>query len=168
MNDILERLLEQEERLRFPFFNEESAWELGCLFAQRAKRDALAITVDIAMKDRVLFRHSRAGTSPDNQAWIKRKKRTVNRFGHSSFYIGKKLESLGLTMSEKYYLSERDYAAHGGCFPLRVEGVGVIGTVTVSGLPQEEDHALVVEVLSAFLAGARSGAQGSGAQGSGA
>ena len=155
--------MEQEERLRFSSFNEENAWQLGCLFAERAERDGLDISVDIATKDRVLFRHSRAGTSPDNEAWIERKKRTVNRFGHSSFYIGKKLESLGLTISQKYYLSEKDYAAHGGCFPLIVEGVGVIGTVTVSGLPQEEDHALVVEVLSAYLAGARSGAQGSGA-----
>ncbi len=155
MNDILERLLEQEERLRFPLFNEESAWELGCLFAERAKRDAIAIAVDIATKDRVLFHHSRAGTNPDNEAWIRRKKRTVNRFGHSSFYIGKKLESLGLTLAQKYYLSERSYAAHGGCFPIIVEGVGVIGTVTVSGLPQEEDHALVVDVLGAYLAGER-------------
>jgi predicted dehydrogenase/uncharacterized protein (UPF0303 family) len=124
MNDILERLLEQEERLRFPFFNEESAWELGCLFVERARRDDLAIAVDIATKDRVLFHHSRAGASPDNEAWIRRKKRTVNRFGHSSFYIGKKLESLGLTLAQKYYLPERLYAAHGGCFPLIVDGVG--------------------------------------------
>jgi uncharacterized protein (UPF0303 family) len=155
MNDILERLLEQEVRLRFPLFNEESAWELGCLFAERAKRDDLSIAVDIATKDRVLFHHSRAGASPDNEAWIRRKKRTVNRFGHSSLYIGKKLESLGLTLAQKYYLSERSYAAHGGCFPLIVDGVGVIGTVTVSGLPQEEDHALVVDVIGAYLAGER-------------
>ncbi len=45
------------------------------------------------------------------------------------------------------------YAAHGGSFPLRVgaAGTGVIGTVSVSGLPQEVDHAFLVEALEAFL-----------------
>jgi uncharacterized protein (UPF0303 family) len=29
--------------------------------------------------------------------------------------------------------------------------VGVVGTVTVSGLPQADDHAFVTEMISAFL-----------------
>ena len=45
------------------------------------------------------------------------------------------------------------YAAHGGSFPIRVAGVGIVGAVTVSGLPQAQDHALVVEGLRDFLAG---------------
>ena len=43
------------------------------------------------------------------------------------------------------------FAAHGGSFPITVRDVGVIGTVTVSGLPQAQDHALVVEALQTFL-----------------
>ena len=41
-----------------------------------------------------------------------------------------------------------DYATDGGSFPLNVEGAGVVGSVTVSGLPQRDDHNLVVEALS--------------------
>ena len=48
-------------------------------------------------------------------------------------------------------LDPRDYTAHGGCFPIRVRGTGMVGTVTVSGLPQKEDHALVVETLGQVL-----------------
>jgi len=54
--------------------------------------------------------------------------------------------------SEKYGVSEADFAAHGGAFPIVVRGVGPVGVVTVSGLPQLDDHRLVVEVLRAFAA----------------
>jgi len=43
------------------------------------------------------------------------------------------------------------FAAHGGAFPLTIRGTGVVGTITVSGLPQVEDHAFVVAQLEAFL-----------------
>jgi uncharacterized protein (UPF0303 family) len=73
----------------------------------------------------------------------------VRRFGHSSFYVGRQLE--GTTMEEKFLLDGTRFAAHGGAFPVIVRDVGVVGTVTVSGLPQAEDHRLVVAVLRAFL-----------------
>jgi uncharacterized protein (UPF0303 family) len=53
---------------------------------------------------------------------------------------------------EKYLISSSDYAAHGGAFPLIIRDVGVVGTITVSGLPQQEDHELVVTTLKQFLA----------------
>lgn len=45
------------------------------------------------------------------------------------------------------------HAAHGGAFPVIVRNVGVVGTVTVSGQPREEDRRLVVQVLREFLVG---------------
>jgi uncharacterized protein (UPF0303 family) len=76
----------------------------------------------------------------------------VNRFGHSSFYMGISLKSKGQTIEEKYLIPSSEFAAHGGAFPLIIRGVGVVGTITVSGLPQEEDHELVVTTLRKFLA----------------
>ena len=61
------------------------------------------------------------------------------------------------TLAESMYLDEKDYAAHGGCVPLVVKGVGFVGTVTVSGLPQREDHELVVEALREHLAERKAG-----------
>jgi len=52
---------------------------------------------------------------------------------------------------DKYCLSHQDYAVHGGSFPIRVPAAGVIGSVTVSGVPQRSDHELVVEALCAEL-----------------
>jgi len=54
-------------------------------------------------------------------------------------------------LQEKYGLDSKDYAAHGGCFPILLEGTGCVGTITVSGLPQRQDHALVVAVLQKYL-----------------
>jgi uncharacterized protein (UPF0303 family) len=56
-----------------------------------------------------------------------------------------------VTLGEKYGLPAAEFASHGGAFPLSVAGAGVIGSVAVSGLPQREDHQLVVEALCAVL-----------------
>jgi uncharacterized protein (UPF0303 family) len=108
--------------------------------------------VDIRRGDQQLFHCALAGTAADNDAWIERKNRVVRRFGHSSFYVGESLRRDGATIGERFLLDEREYAPHGGAFPVIVRDVGVVGTVTVSGLPQEDDHRLVVEALRAFLA----------------
>lgn len=169
MKKTLEELLTEEADLRFPSFCENDAWALGCLFVERARSASLAIAIDISTKDRVLFHSALPGTTPDNDQWITRKKNTVNRFGHSSWYFGQKLAADGTTLESRYYVSERDFASHGGSFPIAIKGTGVIGTVTVSGLPQEEDHALVVRTIADYLAGARAGKEaGSGIESQGA
>ncbi len=151
MNDPLETLVRQEEELQFDSFNEDDAWELGSLIVERARASALAVSIDIATKDKTLFHYSCRGTNPDNDLWIARKKNLVNRFGHSSWYFGQKLKQDGVSLEERYCVSEKEYAPHGGCFPLAVKKTGIIGTITVSGLPQEEDHALVVSTIAEFL-----------------
>ena len=55
------------------------------------------------------------------------------------------------TLQEKSGLELKDFAAHGGGFPILLERTGCIGTITVSGLPQREDHALVIGVLQEYL-----------------
>jgi uncharacterized protein (UPF0303 family) len=66
--------------------------------------------------------------------------------------MGQLLKSKGKRIEEAYLISETDYAPHGGCFPVIVKDTGVVGTITVSGLPQEEDHKLVVQAIRTYLA----------------
>ena len=152
MEDILKNLLEEEKTLQFTRFNEITAWQIGTQMVERAMRENLPITINITRGEHQLFHYSMPGTSADNDEWVKRKVRLVNRFGHSSFYMGQMLKNKGKTIVQSYLISESEFAAHGGCFPIIVKGTGMVGTITVSGLPQEEDHKFVVESIREFIA----------------
>jgi len=152
MDDVLQQLLDEEQELQFARFNEETAWQLGNRMVEKCKKSGLSVTIDITRGEHQLFHASLKGTSADNDEWVKRKTRLVYRFGHSSFYMGQLLKSKGKSIEEAYLLSESDYAPHGGCFPVIVKGTGMVGTITVSGLPQEEDHKLAVESIREYLA----------------
>lgn len=151
MDKILEQLLFEEKQLQFASFNENSAWEIGCWLVEYATRNELPITIDIRFGEHQLFHASRPGTSADNDEWVKRKVRLGNRFGHSSFYMGQLLKSEGKTIEEMFLLPESEFAPHGGCFPIIIKNTGVVGTITVSGLPQEEDHKVVVLAIKTYL-----------------
>jgi len=152
MDEILRELLQEEQDLQFTKFNESTAWQIGSQLVERAAMDNLPVTIDITRGDHQLFHASLCGTSPDNDEWVKRKVRLVNRFRHSSFYMGQILKSKGKRIEEAYLVSESEYSPHGGCFPVIVKGTGMIGTITVSGLSQEEDHKLVVQAIRDYLA----------------
>ena len=146
-----EELLAQEAQLQFQRFDNDTALALGQALVAAAREAGLAVTVDIRRGEQQLFHAALAGTAADNDAWIERKNRVVRRFGHSSFYVGTLLAQDGVSIEEKFLLDGTLYAAHGGAFPVIVRDVGPVGTVTVSGLPQAEDHRLVVGVLRGFL-----------------
>ena len=148
----LEELRAQEDELQFSSFTNATAWELGCALVDAARRDGLGVTIDIRRGDQQLFHAALEGTAPNNDVWIERKNRVVRRFGHSSLYMGVLHEGGDTSFAERELVDPEQFAAHGGAFPIIVRSVGVIGTVTASGLPQADDHRLVVGVLREFLA----------------
>jgi uncharacterized protein (UPF0303 family) len=152
MDELLKQLLDEEQELQFASFNEETAWYIGSCMVEQCVKDRLPVAIDITRGDRQMFHASLCGASTDNDEWIKRKVRLVHRFGHSSFYMGQMLKSKGKRIEEAYLLPESEYAPHGGCFPVIVKGTGMVGTITVSGLRQEEDHKLVVQAIRKYLA----------------
>ena len=150
--DRLAQLAEQEERLQFTKFDNETALALGQQLLTAARDRGLAVTISIRRNGQRLFHAALPGTSADNDAWIDRKSRVVDRYGHSSFFVGTQFRAKGGSFEEHSRLDLDQYAAHGGVFPVLVRGVGPVGTVGVSGLPQADDHAFVVEQLELFLA----------------
>ena len=112
----------------------------------------LPVTIEVRRAGRVVFRAARAGTNAHNDMYVAGKARIVERFGHSSLYERLRHEAEGTTFAEATSLAFPEYAPHGGGFPLIVAGTGPVGVAIVSGLPQLEDHAFVVECLEAHLA----------------
>ncbi|MFJ2773380.1 heme-degrading domain-containing protein [Streptomyces sp. NPDC087300] len=143
----------QEARLTLPRFTYDDAWALGTLLVELARERRAPVAIDIRRGGQQLFHAALPGSTPDNDAWIDRKRRVVERYGCSSYLVGSRFRAKGTTFEDASRLDPDVYAAHGGAFPLAVEGVGVVGVVVVSGLPQIADHALVVEALERFTAG---------------
>lgn len=151
MSDTLQRdqqCIEQQERvLVFDSFDEQRAWSLGQRLRALAQERAHAVVIDIRRFGQPLFYCALPGTTPDNPEWVRRKSNVVARFFRSSYAVGLHLQRQNSTLQEKQGLLLSDYSPHGGAFPLHVRGAGVIGSICVSGLPQRQDHELVVEAL---------------------
>lgn len=149
--ELLRELEMQEKELQFSEFTSETALKVGMDLVEKAKKENEVITIDITRNGHQLFHYSFDGTSPDNDQWVIRKNRIVNRFNMSSYRMSILLESEGKALEEKFLLSSMEYARYGGAFPIIIKNVGVVGTITVSGLTDDEDHAMVVGAVKDFL-----------------
>jgi uncharacterized protein (UPF0303 family) len=150
---LIASLEAQETALVFTRFDNADAWRLGSAMVAAAMRKSLPVTIDIRRHGQQLFHAALPGTTAENDAWIERKVNVVNRFAAASYLVGRRLAARGKELDEALGVEPRLFAAHGGAFPIRVKDVGVIGTVTVSGLPQADDHAFVTEQIGVFLGG---------------
>jgi uncharacterized protein (UPF0303 family) len=148
---LLKILEEQEKTLQFSEFTNEMAWEIGTNILTKAKQESKTVTIDITRSGQQLFHYAMAGTTPDNDQWIIRKNNVVNRLQKSSFHVGTSLKYNQQTIEQELFLSTREYLPFGGSFPIIIKNVGVVGTITVSGLPDHEDHALVVAIIKEYL-----------------
>ena len=149
MNDSnsLDALVAEEQELQFPSFSADVAWTLGSHIYQRAKAASLPIAIEVSRNGQQLFFAALPGATPDNAEWIRRKRAVVQRFHHSSLYMSVEAEVKGRPFLQRYGLSEQEYAAAGGGFPIFVRETGCVGAIVVSGLPQLEDHRLVTEEI---------------------
>lgn len=146
-----EALLVEEGQLVLPSFNRDDAVDLGLAVLTLATERSLPVLIEIRDLEQVLFRAALPGSTIENDSWVARKTRVVEEFGHSSLYERVRHEAAGTTFFAATGLPESDYAPHGGAYPLVVEGGARAGVLVVSGLPQVDDHALVVEALRAHL-----------------
>ena len=147
INDDLAKLALQEQALVLPYFDCDVAWRIGMTLRDLALQRKLGVVMDVRRFGQPLFYCALQESTPNNVEWVRRKSNVVARFFRSSYAVGLDLRQKKTGLLEKHGLPFLDYAADGGSFPIHVERAGVIGSVTVSGLPQRDDHELVVEAL---------------------
>ena len=138
-------------QLRFPAFDYADSWALGNALYQAALRNDYALAIEIRVNQLCLFSALMPRATAENLDWVWRKRNLVDFLGISSWVAGLMLQSRETTLSERYGMDPRDYAAFGGSFPLCLTSGSLIGTVTVSGAPQRDDHNLVLSTLAQTL-----------------
>lgn len=139
----------QEIELVLAEFDEAVAFALGGGVRERALAEGLSLVVDIRSWDRQMFFAATAGTSADNAEWVRRKINTVRRFQRSSYRMV--LERGEAPFPPQVGADPADYVIAGGGFPIRVKGAGIIGALTISGLPGRRDHGVAVDALCDHL-----------------
>ncbi|HEY5584330.1 MAG TPA: heme-degrading domain-containing protein [Ruminiclostridium sp.] len=150
-DELLKELVNEENELQFTEFTNETALKIGLNLIEKAKDNNKRITINITRNGHQLFHYSFGGTTPENDQWIIRKNRVVNRFSKSSLHVGTLLLNANTTIEERHHIKSSEYAAIGGAFPIIIKNTGVIGTITVSGLPKNEDHDMVVAAIKEQL-----------------
>lgn len=146
-----EDLLEEERALQLDHFDYEFAWRLGSLIRWRAMAEKLPIAIEVTHGADPVFYAMLPGATSDNTVWVARKRNVAVRFQHSTLYMRKLCELNGSNFNQRYRLPESDYAAAAGSVPLLLRHGGLIGTVSVSGLPGLKDHTIITDAIAELI-----------------
>lgn len=148
---MLNKIASIEQAYSFQTFNADIAIEIGMIFLNIAKRDNLPIVVDISSHDLIYFHFANQGATANNERFIQRKTNTVMRFFHSTWWVSYKVNHDAQSMHEKYGTNNEDFTHLFGGWPIIVKGLGVIGSICVSGLTQEQDNQLIMDGLNQYF-----------------
>jgi uncharacterized protein (UPF0303 family) len=157
LRSLIAEIESEISELQFPRFSRDDALNLGLLLVELGKDARLPVAIDISRGEQVLFHVALDGATPDNGHWVKAKRRAAARYEEPSLLVGLRGRLGGGRIEDNAWFDQSTYAAHGGSFPVYVQGVGAVATVTVSGLPQKADHDLVVRALREILGSMRLG-----------
>jgi uncharacterized protein (UPF0303 family) len=151
MTELLERLIAEEAELQFAGFTLDDVWALGGRLRAAAVDAGHPVAIAIWLGPQRVFHTALPGSSADNDGWLDRKCRVATRYGRASLLIGELFRAGGGDFDADSRLDPNEYAAHGGVVPIRIRDAAIIGAVGVSGLPQQDDHDLVVTTLREYL-----------------
>lgn len=74
LKQLVQTIIEQEEKCQFTSFTSEDALSLGLALLENAKPFKKSVVIDITLNGHQLFHYAMNGTSKDNDEWVRRKK----------------------------------------------------------------------------------------------
>lgn len=147
---LYEDTLKQEQRFILPMFSKEDALNIGLTIHRCALEKQQSISLEIDMNSQIVFKISHISATPNNDLWVERKRNMVYVRQMSSLRAFAMLNKDNLGLERDWFLSTKRYVACGGGFPINIEGVGIVGSICLSGVPpmnHYDDHQLIVDAL---------------------
>lgn len=145
-----DKILKQESESSLPHFGLEDLNDFVETLIETGKSNYERVCILIKLNKRPVFFHAGNKTTNENNVWISKKEHTVDLFDHSSLFE----KALNADNPEQFFndsgLSPQEYAIVGGGLPIIVDQVGIVGSLIVSGLTDEEDHELGYNSLLAY------------------
>ena len=139
----------QEETLRFGSVSENDLQAIGRDAASRIRAMGRTGIVEVNINGLTVYMES-INANTDNMEWVRRKRNLASRFWRSSLHTALEYRKTGKTL-EGRGMDWRDYALSGGSFPILLESGIPVGTITVSGMTEWEDHQTAADAIAAFL-----------------
>lgn len=150
-DDRITTMLAEDRELRFTSFVHDDAIALGTRIVALARERGQTISTAIWLGEQLVFQTSLAGTSADNDGWMRRKAAVVRRFDAASQLVAAQLAASGAEDPTRARMVDPMlYAFNGGAVPIRI-GATQVGVVVTSGVSDQVEHDLVVEALRAQL-----------------
>lgn len=151
MTYTLEELAREQQELQLDTFNYDFAWRLGSLLRESAAKAGAPVAITIAHGLDLVFSALMPGATSDNLHWAARKRAVAWRFHRSSLAMKLEAEKRQYDFNRRFGLPVSEFVASGGALPLILKNGTIIGTVAVSGLPDVEDHRMIVEALRGLI-----------------
>ena len=132
-------VLQLEKELSFQEFNNHDVYQLGQIIVNHIEKNQLKnVRIRIVLDGDIVFQYLMDGKK--GVVWLDRKQKTVEKYGHSSYYIYLENEENGT-----YQADEKDESLIicGGGFPLIIQNE-LRGSILVSGLMMKIIKSLLI------------------------
>ncbi len=136
------------KRIVLEKFDNRMAYDMGAKIIALAESRKQQIAVEVCRLHHTVFLYVDENLPMDKHHWLKRKANVARQFEESSLSVKHSLNEKGMSLEKNFGLDEKEFVAKGGAIPVFVNGAGMVATITVSGLKDEEDHAIILEALA--------------------